>query len=413
VTIAEGVTDGETDAGFFFDPRPACLALHGTRLVAGNIAGVPDGVAFSDLLDGKHWSTTAQLRVGGEGDPIVAVASWQDNNVLVWKNRSTWIIEAAPWSQVADFNVKMIHGTIGCVARRTVAQVGQDVWFLSQNGVQSVRKQIATSNNEVPVPVSQRVQDVIERINWSYADRAAAVFYRSQYILSIPVDGSTVPNLCLVYNANTDAWSTFDGFDAGVFLEVPDPIAHGTRLIIGRNEGTMAEWTQTCPYYERLPSLNLTFDLPAMLPTAVPVLSSVTTRAMIFNDPVSPKTGFYAEIEHSCNDCDFSVSAILDGGEPVTVRYSYRFGKTLLKQKLPFMLHELPNGYRRERIPLHHLGQFREIQFRIQSTRGRLNVRSINATAFGDTIELRSQNNSTSPTIPTNAALSSAEKGNK
>ncbi len=388
--------DGTTVSTVAGSPKARVLSVHGTRLVASAIADVPDAVDFSDLLDGGTWNTTTQrLRIGiGDGDPVVGHISWQETGVIVFNRQSVWLINADPQADVADFGIKLVHGTVGCVARKTIAQVGQDVWFLSRSGVQSVQKQLATDNNQITVPVSQAVQDVIARIRWDQASKACARFYNNQYLLSVPI-ASNEPDTVLCFNTLTGGWTIIAGWDACFFLE--QPYEGQTRLLIGTNQGFLREWLDYLPedsepadaYKEGYAGLDLPFDLPVTLLPTPEVESRILTRAMIFNEPINPKSGFYGEMEYVLSDVEFSVNAILDGRESVEVAtVANSISQTILPTTLPF---EFPAqaGWARRKFPLHHLRPFRELQLEVLCPVGKLILRDITVSAFVDTLELR------------------------
>ena len=160
-------------------PIATIMECFTNRLIASGTQAVPDAIYFSDILDGSVWNVLNILRVGADGDPIVAIQSWQDSTLVVLKQQSTWLIDINPIVSVASFPIKNIHRTVGCVAWRSVSQVGQDVFFLSRNGVMSIQKQVATSNNVVQVPESLPVQDVIESIRWEHAYKSSAISQQS------------------------------------------------------------------------------------------------------------------------------------------------------------------------------------------------------------------------------------------
>lgn len=375
-------------------PLARFLTIHGTRLVASAISDVPDAIEFSDLLDGETWDFANQrLRIGaGDGDPVVAHTSWQETGIVVFKRSSTWLIDANPQTEVAAMPIKLIHSSIGCVAPKSIAQVGQDIWFLSMSGIQSVQKQLATSNNEITVPVSQPVQDIIRRIRWDHAHKSCAIFHNSRYMISVPVE-SNDPDTVLVFNILTGGWSVITGWDACLFFSQP---YEGTqRLLYGTNSGVIREWldytrTNAAAYYiERPGSLTLPFSLPQTFPQSTGFEARVVTRALTFAEPVNPKSGFYAEFEFVTDAVSFDVFAIVDGAPRELIQsFENLIPKITLPTSLPFSFPPAP-GWSRKRIPLHHLRPFRELQFEIVCSDGRLVLRDITASAFIDTIELR------------------------
>lgn len=386
--------DGASVSTVSGSPRATVLSVHGTRLVGSGLTDVPDAIEFSDLLDGTTWDSVNQrLRIGaGDGDPIIGHISWQETGVVVLKRQSAWLINADPQQDVANFSIKLIHGTIGCVARKSIVQVGQDIWFLSRSGVQSIQKQLATSNNQITVPVSQPVQDIIRRIKWDHAHKSAAILHNNQYLLSVPVE-TNEPDTIIAFNVLTGGWSVISSWSACTFLQ--QPYEGATRLLYGTNEGKVKEWLEyqrdegSESYLEIDSYLDLPLDLPFDFPDAVDFVSTLRTRALTFGEPLNPKSGFYAELEFVTSDVSFDVYAILDGAPRVLLEsFSNIVPPVVLPIDLPFDFPDEP-GWARKRIPLHGLPSFRELQFEIVCQHGKLVLREITASAFIDTIELR------------------------
>lgn len=223
-------------------PIATILESYTQRLIASGVSTVPDGIYFSDILDGTVWNVLNILRVGAEGDPIVAIRGWQNTYLLVFKLKSTWLIDVNPTLSVAGMSIWNIHRTIGCAARRSVAQCGQDVFFLSRSGVMAVQKQVATDNNMVPVPMSQNIQDVVYNIRWDYVHKAAGVFYNNHYLLSLPVN-SNEPDVTIVYSYLTASWAGI--WESSALFSITDvieqPFFGRTRMIMGSSDGDVRE----------------------------------------------------------------------------------------------------------------------------------------------------------------------------
>ena len=76
------------------------IESHTNRIVASGITAIPDAVYFSNLLDADTWDMlNGQIRIGGgDGDPIVALKSWLDTGIVVFKRNSVYLIDANPIS---------------------------------------------------------------------------------------------------------------------------------------------------------------------------------------------------------------------------------------------------------------------------------------------------------------------------
>ena len=369
------------------------------RLAAAGVASVPDAVYFSDLLDADTWDlVNNQVRIGaGDGEPIVALKAWQESNLLVFKRRGVWVINCDPTAaDAASFAIAKIHNTIGCVARRSVCQVGQDVWFLSRNGVMSVQKQIGSSNNLIDTPMSQSIQDVILRIRWAHAHKSAAACYNNYYLLSVPVD-SNEPDTVLVFHYQTGGWTVFKGWDACSFLEQ----AHEgkTRLLMGCVNGEVREWLDyldddeveaELDFRDGLQGLILPQVLPFTFPPGQDTVATIETRGMIFGEPLNLKSGFYGSIEVLQQNGSVSISIVRDGNDPELVS-AFTVDPTgfTLPALFPITLPIQP-GYVTQIFPLNNIShgvQFTELRYRIVSNSGNFSMRRAVAQGFLDTLD--------------------------
>ena len=366
------------------------------RLAAAGVESVPDAVYFSDILDPLTWDlVNNQIRIGaGDGEPIVALKTWQENNLLVFKRRGVWVINCDPTAATAAaFSVAKIHNTIGCVARRSVCQIGQDIWFLSRNGVMSVQKQIGTSSNLIAVPMSQPIQDVVLRIRWHMAHKSCAVCYNNYYLLSVPVD-SDEPDTVLCFHYQTGGWTVFTGWDACTFLEQPHE--GQTRLLMGCVNGEVREWLDyltdeeiesDLDFRDGLKGVILSQVLPFSFPPGRDTVATIETRGMVFGEPLNPKSGFYGSIEVLQQSGRVLVSIVRDGNDPEFItEFEIETSGFTLPATFPLFLPEQP-GYMTRNFPLHHKAQFTELRYRIVSESGNFSMRRAVAQGFLDTLD--------------------------
>ena len=126
-------------------PAAQILMSVSLRLVAAGIQAYPNTLWFSDYLNGDSWPVTQAIGIGEDGDPITGIKKWQKYNLIVTKAQSVYMVDANPqYGAVASFPVLEIHASIGCVSKRSLCQLGQDMFFLSKNGVMRVTPQDAT-----------------------------------------------------------------------------------------------------------------------------------------------------------------------------------------------------------------------------------------------------------------------------
>lgn len=178
-----------------------------------------DQIYVSDIL--AHAGSTTPFPAGnafkvGLGDPVTGLASWVGFNVVVFCKNSCYVVDTAPvpatsgasTPAASTFKIRTISASTGCVSHGSIAQVGEDLFFLSRTGVRSIRRTMEENMVASDVGViSYPIQDVIDEINWAAVENATAVFWNNRYLLSVPTGTSTVNNTTLCYNTNTQSWT--------------------------------------------------------------------------------------------------------------------------------------------------------------------------------------------------------------
>lgn len=385
----EGAADTNTDP-----PRAAkSIVWFTSRLIAAGVATDPDGVYFSNFLEagaGKWNRTTQQLRVGaGEGDPITGLCAWLDDNLVVLKRRSIWLVNCDPQASAAAsggvsvLDIKPIHKKIGCPAPKTAVQVGSDILVLTDSGVRSVQRTIAAeTQSQIGPPVSEPIQDIIDRINLSAIGTSYATFWNNHYFLALPLDSATSPNTVAVFNALTSTWmGTWTGWLPSAFGVRSD--SGITKMVIGHFGGKVADWMD---YVSPLAEVDATFQ-----DMGVAIATSALSRALNFGEVSCPKSGLNTEFEFNNSSADCTIYSVIDDAVTASL-YEGPFAtygaQVLLPQILPF---NLPNaaGIIRKSFDAQRLGQFREIQYQITSTSKKLVISQFSMSGFNDTAVLQ------------------------
>ena len=176
--------------------KPIFLTTHTNRLwcVSADTAIQPDTLYFSDILDGESWDPLGSIRIGGDGDPIKGLYSWFGYQLIVFKERSIWSVNADPTQDAADWTISLISGNIGCSSHRSIAAVGPDVFFLSRDGIRSLQQIQAGTQTSVGLALSSPINDLISRIDKRKLDICDGVFWNNRYLLAVPfvVEGPTI-----------------------------------------------------------------------------------------------------------------------------------------------------------------------------------------------------------------------------
>lgn len=357
------------------------------RLFAAGVAAKPDTVFFCDVLDASdgHWSHTAKsFRVGaGEGDPIRGLRRWVGSTLAVLKRSSLWLADVNPTITLgSEVTQDCVHDSIGCVAGRTVRRVGTDLFFLSDDGVRSMQQSIADkATNQVTPPISDPVKDIFQRINEDAAHTACAEAFNIRYLIAIPIDGATQPNVVLSYNTLFKVW---EGYWTGPLptVFVRSYFGGQQRLNWGQSDGRAMQWRNWVrPAAEAQSDFT---DAGVIIPTTIGL------RSHNFGEPKNDKKGVVLELEFDASQTPaVAVKAYRDEAEDgealATVTSGLNAGLSF-PLTLPFTIAK--PGIKREQIALDDIEPFRELSIELTAAEGKVAFRNARLTAWLETMPM-------------------------
>jgi hypothetical protein len=222
--------------GFSHMPAPPFAIYHQRRLVMPFNYTVDDAVdsftskaaldevIASDILDTDTYDQIyAQYRFNaGTADFVVGLHSFAEDTLLVFNRNSIHTVQNS--TDLSNASVRLLTNEVGCLARKSIVQVGNRVLFLSDNGVYSTEFIDEYNLRGTGTPLSESINSTIQRINKNYADKAVAVYFDNRYYIAVPLDDSTENNAILVYNFLNQQWESID--------QVDDANFHSTNLIV-------------------------------------------------------------------------------------------------------------------------------------------------------------------------------------
>lgn len=211
------VTDeGNTNTDF-----PICKfaewASNNRMFAAGTeVDGTRDYVWFSNSIDPQTWDRAVNVfKVrSGNGGKVTWLKMFKEFELIIYKNDSIFVLDMSGATPLTDWDLKPLATNIGCVAGRTVADIGNDHIFLAQDGVRLLSR---TSFDKLKVGViSEPIQDIIDAINTDAVDKSVGWFENGLYILGVPTGTSTYPDRFVIWDSiaakrNGDpnsAWTT-------------------------------------------------------------------------------------------------------------------------------------------------------------------------------------------------------------
>lgn len=126
----------------------------------------------------------------------------------MFKRNSVWLVRGCggePGSMVCE----VLDDARGCVGPAAFAQVGNAVWYASDDGIRKVEGGEASNVRALRVPVSAPVGDFWKsRVAWpaGVSPLASAAVFRTRVLFSVPLDGEELSAL-LVYSLAHGCWT--------------------------------------------------------------------------------------------------------------------------------------------------------------------------------------------------------------
>ena len=177
------------------------LAAYG-RLWAADTATNKNTVYFTDVLNGTKWSggTSGNINISSvltQGmDEIVALGAHNGflvifckNNIIIYGDGDNF---QAGMTTSSLTLVEVIEG-VGCIARDSVQNTGEDILFLSTTGIRSLSRTIQEKSQPMR-DISKNVRDdVIQAINAENIDLIKSVYspINAFYLITFPTSQQT------------------------------------------------------------------------------------------------------------------------------------------------------------------------------------------------------------------------------
>jgi len=186
---------------------------------------VRDEICVSDILDSNTFDAiSSQFRVTpGVADYLVGLHPFYDDSMIVLNRNSIHLIRGTKGS-LADTTVNELTREVGCVARKSAISQGNNVFFLSDNGIYGLAFQDEYNLRGVERPLSEKIQPYIDRINKTLAPKSVATYFNNRYYIAVPLDSSSGANdargnnTVLIFNMLNQGWESIDTYGDGDFF---------------------------------------------------------------------------------------------------------------------------------------------------------------------------------------------------
>jgi hypothetical protein len=362
------------------------LCWHTGRMFAAGFSGIGGGavprdtIAVSNLLafgNGQWNLTTRSFRVGdGDGDPIIALYSMQDSNLAVFKANSVWLVNTPASADASGFgattDVESVAFGVGCVGKRALCGVANDIFFMAQDGVRSLqRMQAAAGQWQLSAPISQPVQKYIEQINPAAQSGIVATSYKEFVFFAVPLGTSMVNNAVLVYNTRLGSWLgcwqnwTPSAWTVSRFNSVQ-------QLLFGDSNGYVNYWKDAQSVTE--PS--------TYTDNGVNISTTIWTRSFQFLQAVNDKFPYNCTLRFTAGNSVVSLAAVADLAQALAWQSQLQpQGDILGQHKLgPFQLATVKPA--KVEKSLRSIPAFNEMYLSISTSSGYMQLRNVTVAAF-------------------------------
>lgn len=184
--------------------HPRFLETYQNQLFLAGFSSAPSIVQFSDIGEPEGYLLTNNFEVRtNDGDHITGLRSYS-SRLYIFKLHSFHILFG---DNPLNFYLNEVSDQYGCLNNNCTAVFNNTLLFLDQKGV-------CVYNGASVEMLSNKVQPIFDRMNYLAAINSACMVHdkiRNQVLICIPVDGSTINNLTVVYDYLLNAWTTYDG----------------------------------------------------------------------------------------------------------------------------------------------------------------------------------------------------------
>jgi len=186
--------------------------------------GIRDEIVASDIMDfdtvdviGNQFRPSA-----GQSDYLVQLTPFTKDSLVVFNRKSIHLMTGISGS-LADVSTNVVTTEIGCSARKTVVQVANQIFFLSDQGIYAVQFLDEYNLRGTGTPISETIQPFIDRINQDYVHLSCAVYFDNRLWMAVPLDtapgagNATKLNTILIYSLINGGFESIDSVNSTEF----------------------------------------------------------------------------------------------------------------------------------------------------------------------------------------------------
>jgi hypothetical protein len=185
-------------------------------------------IGWSDFADpDTHDTTNSRISIPGGGRVITAADL--GNAFVIFKERSIFYLTGwgdTDWTITAtSSNVAGISEAIGCIAPRGVTRVGNELWFVDDEG--QIRRIFQTDFDAYRSDhISTKIQATLATVNKTHLAKALAWTSGDHVYFAFPQGSGTENSLVIAFdilaskrNGGEEAWEVITGWTPGLFAD--------------------------------------------------------------------------------------------------------------------------------------------------------------------------------------------------
>lgn len=249
----------------------SCVEVFKNRVFMAGSTSNPTKLSYSALSNPEDWTTVDDagwIEIGlNDGQKIIGLKAFFDV-LIIFKEHSIYVLSGSSGNPVSDdyFSVGSINSSIGAVSNRSIVQVGNDIYFLSDKGIFNLKG--VQSYGDLNVSnISFKIQPLIDELNKSALSKSLAIndSEEDRIWFFVPKGSSSQNDTILIYDYMLDAWTKRSGFSSKSALVFKDSSLGQNKLYTGSYNGYIYNQKQGYSYagspivaYYTTPWLDLT-----------------------------------------------------------------------------------------------------------------------------------------------------------
>jgi hypothetical protein len=188
----------------------------------------PNDIGWSDIGDPDDHDTSND-RISLPGGGRVITANDLGDALVIFKEHSIFYLTGwgdTDWRITATAsNVAGISEAVGCVAPRGTVRVGNEIWFVDDEG--QIRRILQTDFNAYRTDhISTKIQGTLSRVNTTQLSKAIAWSNNDHVYFAFPDTGDTENSIVCVFDllaskrkGGEEAWEIITGWTPGLFAD--------------------------------------------------------------------------------------------------------------------------------------------------------------------------------------------------